>query len=315
MTADDAVETPTQRRKRLVRDAEGCARDQHGVLSRRQLRAIGVTRHVVRTEVRGKRWRAHGLQTVAVHTGSLDDRAAMWSALFEVGADAALDGVSSLIAGGLTGYQESVIYVSTSHGTNPRDPPGVSVQETRRRRPGDVVPAGIPRTRPAVAAIRGALWAKSDRQAALIIVMAVQQRLTTGQRLLEEFADVHRHRRRAFLGSILVDVTDGAQALGELDFAAWCRRYGLPQPSRQVLRKGRNGRMYLDVYWDSSGVVVEVEGIHHGAGETQVNDALRQNTLSLRRDTVLRVPLLGLRIAPDAFMAQVAESLDVRRAA
>jgi hypothetical protein len=36
---------------------------------------------------------------------------------------------------------------------------------------------------------------------------------------------------------------------------------------------------------------------------------MRQNSLSLRRDTVLRIPLLGLRVAPDEFMGQVAEAL------
>jgi hypothetical protein len=125
MPYDGSVETPTQRRKRLVRAAEELARDQQGVVSRAQLRAIEATRHLVRTEVTARRWRTHGRQTVAVHTGALEMRARMWSALFEVGADAALDGVSALIAAGLQGYEATQTYVSTSQGTNPHDPPGV----------------------------------------------------------------------------------------------------------------------------------------------------------------------------------------------
>ena len=309
------LETPSQIRKRLLHAVEDLARDQHGVVSRKQLRRVGVTRDHVRTHVNAGRWRTHGLQTVAVHTGELDERARWWSAVFEVGADAALDGVTSMRAAGLEGFREMPTHVSTSQGTNPPDPPGVCVHETRRRRDGDLVGAGIPRTRPEIATIRAALWAASDRQAALLVIMAVQQRLTTGRKLQQALARVRRHPRRRFLVAVVLDVTDGVQALGELDFGAWGGAYGLPRPNRQVLRRGRRGRVYLDVYWDRLGVVVEIEGVHHGAGETQVADALRQNALSIEKQLVLRVPVLGLRLAPDEFMAQVAEALAASRAA
>ncbi|MDP9444766.1 MAG: hypothetical protein M3P83_10665 [Actinomycetota bacterium] len=76
-----------------------------------------------------------------------------------------------------------------------------------------------------------------------------------------------------------------------------------------MVRKGRNGRSYLDVYWDHLGVVVEIEGIHHGWGATQIDDALRQNTLTIAHDSVLRIPLLGLRLMLDEFMSQVHQAL------
>lgn len=37
--------------------------------------------------------------------------------------------------------------------------------------------------------------------------------------------------------------------------------------------------------------------------------ALRQNAVTLRDATVLRLPLLGLRVAADAFFAQIADAL------
>lgn len=38
-------------------------------------------------------------------------------------------------------------------------------------------------------------------------------------------------------------------------------------------------------------------------------DALRQNSLAIAGDTVLRLPLLGLRLCPDDFFAQIEDAL------
>lgn len=66
-------------------DVRELARNQDGVVSRRQLLALGVTRWQIQAELRAARWRAHGRQTVAVHTGNLADRAPYWFATFEAG--------------------------------------------------------------------------------------------------------------------------------------------------------------------------------------------------------------------------------------
>lgn len=286
---------------------------QHGVLSRRQLYALGLTRWQVKAQLRAGRWRAHGRQTIAVHTGTLDSQATWWRAVWEVGADAALDGVTALHAAGLRGFEPPALQVSVSRGARYRRVRGVRVYETRRRKREDVVGVGIPRVRPEVAAVRGALWAVTNRQAALIWLMAVQQRLTTGQALGEAFATVLRHHRRRFLAALLVDILDGVQAMGELDFARLCRVRGLPEPSRQVVRRGPNGRIYLDAYWDEWGVVVEIEGVQHLEPAAAVPDALRQNRLTVEGDGVLRIPVLGLRLDPDGFMDQVEALLQRRR--
>lgn len=149
------------------------------------------------------------------------------------------------------------------------------------------------------------MWARSDRAAATIMAMAVQQRLTTGTRLLEEARRIRRHRRRELIVAVALDIADGAQALSELDFAAMCRRRGLPEPTRQIMRRGPRGRVYLDVIWEELGVVVEIEGAHHDAPGRSIDDALRQNSLVIAKNTVLRIPVLGLRTCPDEFMAQV----------
>ena len=139
--------------------------------------------------------------------------------------------------------------------------------------------------------------------------MTVQQRLTTAEAIGAALLEVKRHRRLKFIQRIVLDLIEGSQAMGELDFARLCRRHGLPRPDRQVVRKTSNGKAFLDAYWHAHRLVVEVDGIHHLQAPAVVGDALRQNDLSLDADVVLRVPLLGLRVAEDDFMRQIRQGL------
>jgi very-short-patch-repair endonuclease len=169
--------------------------------------------------------------------------------------------------------------------------------------------SGLTTTRPDVAAVRAAMWARSDRAGATVMAMAVQQRLATGADVLLEAKRLNRHKRRPLILAVAKDIATGAQALSELDFAALCRRRRLPEPTRQRVRRGAHGRAFLDVSWDELNVAVEVEGAHHDAPENAVDDALRQNALTIGRLGVLRVPVLGLRTCPDLFMDQVESML------
>jgi very-short-patch-repair endonuclease len=297
---------------RLVRRrrAERLARPQQGVASRVQLYAAGVTRHELRANVEAGRWQLIGRQSVLLRGGPVLRENLEWAAVFEAGPRAFLDGASSLIAGGLRKFDVERIRVSVPRGARIRRVRGIDVRQTRRWAADDLAPgAGVPRSRNPVAAVRAALWARSDKQAALVLTMAVQQGLTTPEQLGVEMLRVQRDRRRAFINQIFLDLLGGVRSLGELDVARELRRRGLPEPSRQVLRKGRNGTYYLDLIWDEWGVVVEIDGIHHSWAENVVSDALRQNDVTLENATVLRMPLLGLRVAADEFFAQVGQAL------
>ncbi|WP_156391805.1 MULTISPECIES: DUF559 domain-containing protein [unclassified Nocardioides] len=183
------------------------------------------------------------------------------------------------------------------------------IRQTRRWAAADAAVSGIPRTRVAVAAVRAALWATSDKRAMLVLTMVVQQGLATAAQLGEEALRVRRDKRRTLLHVTIGDLLDGGRALGEIEVARELRRRGLPAPEKQVLRKDRRGRYFLDLYWPGLGVVVEIDGIHHTWAENVVGDALRQNSLALNGDVVLRLPLLGLRLQPGDFYDQIAAAL------
>ena len=291
------------------------ARQQGGVVTRRQLYRADWTRAMVRAEVRAGRWHRLGPQTLFVldaAAASDPDLARRWWAVLEVGGQAALDGVSALQHAGLRGFDHPDLQVSVGKSGFHHRPKGVRVYETRRRRPEDLVSHGLPRVRPAVAAVRAALWAQSNRQAALVLIMTVQQRIATAADISAALDSVVRHRRRRFLGAVLADISAGVQSMGELDFARMCRLAGLPEPDRQVVRRGPRGRVYLDAYWDEFNVVVEIEGVHHEWESNQVGDTLRQNDLTLMSAAVLRIPVVGLRDQPGPYLDQLRTLLSRR---
>ncbi len=54
---------------------------------------------------------------------------------------------------------------------------------------------------------------------------------------------------------------------------------------------------------------MEIDGIQHTWATNVVHDALRQNDVTLDNSVVLRLPLLGLRVAADDFFDQIERAL------
>jgi len=270
---------------------------------------VGIARADVRTEVAAGRWTTHGIHTVQIGTGPLSAEADRWRAVWESGSGAVLDGASALQAAGLTGYTTGLLQVTVPRANRRHRVAGV---RSRRRRVvgplvgvGVGVGVGVPRVRPEWAALRAAEWARTDREAVLVLCLVVQQRLTHPQRLLAAWQEVKVSRRRRLLHAAVGDICDGARSLGELDVAALCREAGLPEPSRQVVRRGPRWRVYLDVAWEDVGLVLEIDGGHHALALHPVDDALRQNEVTLGNEMVLRIPVLGLRLQAELFLNQV----------
>ena len=185
-----------ERRLRRIR-AVAEAKKTGGVLSRRQLLDLGISRWEIRAELNAGRWRSLGRQTVWICEGD-QQLAAWWRALHEVGALSVLDGVSALVAAGMRTVSEDAVHVAVPKSARPRRCPGAIVHETRRYEAQSVVAGSrIPRMKPAAAAVHAALWARSDRQAALYVLAAAQQRLFTAPEFADEVVKIRRDRRRA----------------------------------------------------------------------------------------------------------------------
>jgi very-short-patch-repair endonuclease len=153
-------------------------------------------------------------------------------------------------------------------------------------------------------------WARSDREARLVVAAAFQQGLVT-------LADVHRSQaeqrnsvRHGLLAQTAGDCAGGSHSLGELDLLALCRQDRLPEPTRQVVRTDRAGRRrYLDAFFEEWRVVVEVDGVHHLDVGQAWDDSVRANALELDGFVVLRYPAHVIRSEPARVAAEIREAL------
>lgn len=198
--------------ERRLAKAVKLALAQGGVISRPQLLSLGVTRSQIRAQVAGQRWRAWRSQCIAVHTGALTPLGEQWAAVLEAGPQAVLDGASALIASGLRSFEQESYRISVPHNARRRCGKGLNVHQTRRYRLADQMNRGVPRTKPEVAAVHGALWARSDKQAVLMMTMAVQQGLTTAERLGAAALRVKRDRRRLLIQATVGDLLCGRRS-------------------------------------------------------------------------------------------------------
>lgn len=233
--------------------------------------------------------------------------------LWESGPRSVLDGATALLAAGLRHWSEELIHVAVPGNASVRRLPGVRHHKLRAL--GPTIDAVLRRTRPEVATVRAAEWVRTDREAATLVAMVVQQRLVSTTALLGRWSTVSVSRRRGFLDAVIRDVCDGAHSINELDVGQACRSRGLPEPTRQAVRTGPRGRVYLDAWWEEEKVHAEIQGAHHYEGLKVVDDSFRANDLAIRdpRTITLAIPVLGWRLYPDRYVDQLEAALDEGR--
>lgn len=288
---------------------------QDGVLSRSQLRAIGVDADRVAAQELAGRWSARGPNAVLLHNSPPTVAQARWLAVVNAGPHACLCAFTALAVDGLTGWERDAIEVLVPRGTTVPYAAGVRIHESRRYVPlDDVHPARRPpRTRPARSAVDAASWSRSPRTAVGVLAAVVQQRLARPEEMLEVLDGAGRIRHRQLMAAALADISGGAQALSEIDFGRLCHRFGLPQPIRQEVRLDSDGRRrYLDASWrraDGRLVVAEVDGALHLLPAQYWDDMARDNDLTLDGDLLLRFPVFALHVHPERVAAQVSRAL------
>ncbi|WP_255292521.1 DUF559 domain-containing protein [Micromonospora sp. WMMA1996] len=284
---------------------------QEDVLSLQQARAH-FTRRAIRHRVTTGRWRQAHRAILVAHNGPVGPAQLRWIAVLAAGPAALLGGMTAAQAGGLRGFPDQVVHLLLPATTRRSPlPTGVLAHRATHLPDTDVVPvAAPPRTAAARSVVDAAQWASTDTQARTIVAAAFQQRLVGGDDLHEVVERMPRIRRRRLILSTATDAAGGAHSLGELDLLGLVRDAGLPEPTRQVIRRDSSGRRrYLDAYFEQWRVHVEVDGGQHLDPAHAWADMRRQNDLWVEGDRVLRFPSWALRADPTAVVAQLRAAL------
>lgn len=295
---------------------EPLALDQQGVVARRQLRALGVTEATVRRHLSVGRWAERTPTVLTTTTGPMSWEQRLWVAVLHAGPRALLGGLTSAEVHGLQHWHRDDITVLVDDELAFDPVPGIRFFRTRR--PIDLwrAPGPLPRIRIEPALLLFAGYDSSPRTGQGAVSAAVQQRLTTPERLAE-FLDLMRPLRRTRqLRALLGDLSGGAQSVAEIDVRRACRRWGLVPPVRQRSRVDRDGRRrWTDCEWDLPGgrtLVLEVDGAFHLEVAQYTADLRRQRRLTTTSRIVIRCSAQEIREDPDAVMGDLV-ALGVRR--
>jgi very-short-patch-repair endonuclease len=285
---------------------------QCNVLTRRQALRV-LPAKAIRHALDSGRWRQAHFGVYVAQTGPLSTDQRTWLAILSAGGDrcafTCLAGLSALRAWGLTGVEPDAIHVLVPEPRRARVPALVRLHRTR-------VPPKLsphlrpPATMPGRSVIEAAAWARSEREARLIVAASFQQglvALTDVQRAADELSNA---RRRRLVLETAEDCAGGSHSLAELDLLDLCRRFRLPQPTRQVVRRDRSGRRrFMDAIFEPWRLVVEIDGAHHLEVGQMWQDALKSNSLQLDGYRVLRYPAFAVRTQAKWIAGEIAEAL------
>jgi hypothetical protein len=284
------------------------------VMSRRDLAARGIGSAVIRMHLRARRWQMLG-RPVVLHNGPVSRAQREHAALISCGPRAALTSFTAMTRWGLTGWDRGEIHVLVPVGTRRPVFAGLVMHRSVEWSAADIAPLRRLH-RPAAALVLATQGLPAVRHACALLAAGVQQRLVVASALHAALAPLPKLRHHRALRLAVHDIEQGAQALSEIDFVGLCRRFRLPPPTLQAVRREPSGRRrYLDALWersDGSVLAVEVDGAIHLAALSWIADQLRQNEVVIGGTPVLRFPSVLVRSEQVVVADQLRRALLVR---
>ena len=284
---------------------------QAGVVSREQLRQVGLTWGDLEAQLATRRWSEYGPLTVLLRNCEPTRLQLRHAAALHVGDKGCLAAATALEVHGLQGFcDDDQLHVLTPRASTVAPLPGLVVHESRRLRPEHIVMrAGLPMTGLERSVIDRGAWQRRPRFVYALLAASVQQWLTTANRLLAELRTVGQVRHVAHMRLAVHDIVGGSQALSEIDLVRFCRKHRLQPPEQQAIRRDARGKKrYLDAEWrllDGSVLVLEVDGAHHIAVAYWTEDMKRGRQLFKPGRYVLRCGAHELRLQPAELAADL----------
>lgn len=282
---------------------------QEGMLSHRQLHALGVTESAQRAQLRAGRWCRRSEEVLSTTTGPLSFEQRLWLGVLHAGDEAVIGGLTAARMHGLRGWDRDDVTVLVRNPHSFEPVPGVRFFRTRRPLFLLTGRGELPVCRLEPAILMFAAYERNHRTAHGSLAAVVQQRLTTPAALGLWIDRLRPLRRAKQFRPLLDDIACGAHSLAEVDLRRACRTHGLIPPVSQRRRQDRRGRLrYTDCEWrlpDGRTLVLEIDGAFHDDVLHAAEDRARNRRLTALDRIVIQCSAYELRHDP----ASVAEDL------
>ena len=270
---------------------EELRRRQHGVVSRQQALACGLSLKVIESRLRSGRWQRLHPGVFATFTGRPQRLSQLWAAVLKAGRGATLSHETAAELAGLVDAAAgpTPIHVTVPVRRQPRPVPGTVIHQSSRvdiaRHPTRLPP----QTRIEETVVDLTQSARTIDQAVDWIARAVSARLTTTARVHQALASRPKVRWRRQLNEALDHVRSGCHSLLELRYQRDVEAaHGLPRGQRQVPAMGLAGRIYHDVEYKRFRTVVELDGRAAHPEPEKWRDMRRDNASVVAGRYVLR---------------------------
>lgn len=275
------------------------ARAQHGMVSQRQLSALGVTRAEVRHHLRMERWSQRTSSVYSTTTGPLSWSQRLWLGVLHGGPTALIGGLTAAKVHGLKNWERDDVTVLVDNELSFEPVDGITFFRSRRplvaMRARTALPLCL--VEPAVLLFAG--YEPSRRTAHGCLAAAVQQKLTSAAELGGWLERMKPLRRSGEFRALLADIGAGAQSLAEVDVRRACRAFRIAPPRAQTKRRDRSGRLrYTDCEWrlaDGRTLVLEVDGAFHDDVLQAMDDRRRNRRLTTTARVVVTCSAHELR--------------------
>jgi hypothetical protein len=293
------------------------AEQQHGVVSRAQLLALGLSPSQARVDVESGRWPRLLPGVYASFTGPINATARTWAAVLYAGSGAAASHRTALWLGGLLDEAIDPVHVTIPASRRVLRQPGIRIHLSR---PLDDPRQTIrhPSASPPRIRLENALLDQCEfetaGQSVHLVLSAIQRRLTTAARISCVLDNRPRHRWRRLIVDILSEARDGVASALELRYRQNVeRRHGLPDGVRNRReRDASGGSIYRDVRYQQWSTIVELDGREAHPPDEKFRDLRRDNLATLLGEASLRYGWRDVVGEPCAVAAQVAVLLASR---
>lgn len=264
------------------------AAEQHGVVARRQLYALGLTANQVQTRVRSGRLLRLYRGVYAVGHHRLSARGRWMAAVLACGSEAVLSHHAALALWDLRPIPSGWIDV-TIPGRSGRGQRGIRGHSVRTLHPADcALIDGIPVTSLARALLDYAEIARFQ-QLRLVLEEAIRREVLDGRKLDQTLARGQGRHGLKPLRAALAAIRGPApwtQSSLEREFLALIRAAGLPEPSANVVVEG----YLVDLFWPEARLAVEIDSYGFHRTRKKFESDRRQDTkLQLAGVATIRV--------------------------